>query len=221
MKQIAVFRNSFIVALAIGTIVPAVASAALPEFVNSKGETLVKNKFTGKGGETQFETTGRVELTCSTGSISGHLTGTKTAEATLTFTGCETIGEKCSSKGAKAGEIVNTGKGKIVYSDKATKSVALLVEMEKGREAICGGEIGILLRGAIAGSIGPVNKSQLSFTNTWQQRAGVQQLTKYENEKGEIESAIWETKVGGDGWEQTGLEGEGTITLEEMGEIKA
>jgi hypothetical protein len=220
MKRIIAIQALVVVILAIGAIAPVAASASLPELVNSKDEALVKSKFTGTGGSTRFETVGRTQLSCSSGSVSGRMTGVKTAEATLTFTGCEVLAKNCHSKGAKSGEIINSGAGKIVYTDKATKAVGLLVEMEKGREVKCG-ETSIFLRGAIVGAIGPVNKLQSSYTNTWSERDGVQELTKYENEKGELESAIWETSIEEGSWEQTGLEGTGKVTFEEMAEIKA
>jgi hypothetical protein len=54
-----------------------------------------------------FETVKGSKVVCTTEAGSGEYTGNKTvAGVTLTFTGCERLGEQCTSTGAASGEIV-------------------------------------------------------------------------------------------------------------------
>lgn len=209
---------ALVVAISVGA--SASASAATPELVNKEGKALIKNHYTGTSGQVTFETVGGTRVQCKSASGGGKMDTVNSGEATIIFQGCTSTGFSCKTPGAKAGEIVEPGSGKLVYISKSSKTVALLIEIETGREVVCSG-IKILLRGDIIGQVGPVNTFKTAFSDSAKQAKGVAEVTEYENEKGEKVKAIWETSFEGKAFEQTAFEGSAELRFEEEAEIKA
>jgi hypothetical protein len=134
-------RSALVVLVAVfamSALATASASAALPEIVNKEGKALVKNKFraTVEFGEVTFQTfyTGEPNAYCPDGTIAGAFSGLKTGEVTFTLTKCKSnLGGKCTEieKGKERetlGEMVIPFSLTVVYTDKASKELALLFQ---------------------------------------------------------------------------------------------
>lgn len=81
------------------------AFAGKGELLNLEGKALVKSKFTGTVGKSTLETIKKAKLTCESGTLSGTVSNTKTAEGGMVLVGCTSNGESCKTAGAKEGEI--------------------------------------------------------------------------------------------------------------------
>src|SRR5580704_11396340 len=119
---------------ALGVVAAAATAATLPELVNNKGVELAKNKFTIKGTSNGsyvlLETTKRHTVRCSGLSGNGEVKGTKGGEATFTYTTCLGAGGKCTTAGAKEGEIKVTTSIAPVWLSKTAEEVALLISVK-------------------------------------------------------------------------------------------
>jgi hypothetical protein len=169
--------------LALGAGVTASASAALPEFTGP-----FPTPFTSKSGVTTLETVKKAVITCKADKGSGEVTGPKTGNMRITFTGCEfvTIGVVCNSTGVPPGEIVTAplvmtlgyinGPKKEVGIDLSTATGGPLMEFS------CGG-LRVLVDGSVIGKITPVNKvvaPPSHFALRFTQAGGKQKPTKFE-----------------------------------------
>ena len=66
----------------------------------------IKRGFSSSGGKSVLETVGKTQIVCSATQTSGEYSGSKqVANVTLTLTGCEMRGARCSSAGAGEGEV--------------------------------------------------------------------------------------------------------------------
>jgi hypothetical protein len=216
---------ALVAAFALSAIASATASAALPEIVNKEGKTLVKNKYTSKSGKATLETGKNGAVICSASTDKGETTGVKTGVSTVTFTGCESTGIKCSSSGAKSGEIVSKATSQVVYelNSKKEKEAALLLVAEEATIK-CSAFQTLKVKGSVLGLLSPINKLSKELTLTFLQTKGAQASTEYGNEGEEMKKAVTETK--GEGlktfaFEPSGLETVDTLTFEEEVEVKA
>lgn len=118
-------------------------------------------------------------------------------------------GIECSTEGS-AGERLS-GTATLVYIDKATKLVGLLVTLTP-TEILCG-TIKEKVKGSFLAPITPINKETtslgLSFTGNG---AGKPTYTTYENEKGEASKAKFEVNYG-TGYQAAALEAAAALTL--------
>lgn len=85
-----------------------------------------KGHFTGVGGAATLETVHAVKVSCKAEASSGEYATTKTvANLLVIFTGCESLGFKCTTAGSAEGEIVtNLLAGRLVW-EKFGKKVAI------------------------------------------------------------------------------------------------
>jgi hypothetical protein len=222
MKQIRTAGLILVAMLAIGALAAATASAALPELVNSKGEALVKKKYTSKSGASTLETEKNGAVKCKEGTDTGESTGPKTGTSTVTFTGCESASIKCKTSGAKTGEIITKATSKLVYINEKEKTVGLaLAATESTIE--CSILQKLKVRGSVIGVLTPVNTVAEEFTLTFKQKKGVQEPTEYEEEGKKVKD-ITETEGSGIKtfkFEPSGLETTDTLKFEEKVEVKA
>jgi hypothetical protein len=169
------------------SLVTAAAAMAAPEFKPSTAQT-----FTGTSGSGKLTDSIGEEITCTSDSSSGEITGVDTvAKVLVTFKGCtgkKTSSEKaCSVKsvGAAEGEIKTSSlKGELgtVAKAEATSEVGLDLEPEKQpfvsiEKATC--TLGGAVEGSIAGEVTPVKKSQTTGELVFIQTAnGTQKVKK-------------------------------------------
>jgi hypothetical protein len=228
MNRLRIIGLALVAVVALSALATATASAALPEFVPTAGKFPVK--FTDTSGAGTLETVGGHKVTCKADSSTGEFTGAKTNKETFIFTGCESLGFKCNSAGAAAGEIrTNAIASLLVYINKAKKEVGmdLSPEVVGGlfAEFSCGGVETLKVRGSVIAPVTKVNTAkQASFKLTAKASKGVQKPTEYENEAGKKVKDILETEGAGAlpfAFEQSGITTTDTIKLtKETGEIK-
>ncbi len=221
-----------VAAFATSAIASATASARLPELLNSAGLAPVKKRFTGTSTESTLEARSGANVKCKGDTITGKVTGLKTAEAELVFTGCTTAAGllKCKSAGANSGEIAAKVDSTLVYIDKAKKEVGLLSALVGVLTIECTGLLSetLKVRGNLICPIAPVNKLGINLTVTCKATKGVQEVTEDEVE-GESEIVKTETnalEVKGEGsesfgWELAGFTSTETLTFEEEVHILA
>jgi hypothetical protein len=186
------------------------AFAALPAF-----EKPFPNKFEVKGPGVGLETVGKRSIVnCSIlGKLSGtgEITGAKALTATFQLTGCFGVGfKKCSTAGAKEGEIKLELEGTPVYVDKA---VGVLLKHKGGGnfvEYTCGSteKETVKVRGSVIGTISFANVTGKQFRLIFSEKQGVQEPSEYIGEKGEKIKAFLEAEGSGKevfGFEQVGL----------------
>jgi hypothetical protein len=224
MKQIRTAGSILVAMLAISAIASASASAALPELVNSKGEELVKKKYTATSGKGKFQTEKNGIIECEKDTATGEVTGPKTGTTTVKFTKCAFSGLSCKTAGASSGEIRVEAVSKLVYINKSTKEVGLDLEAKESTVE-CPLEK-LKVRGSVIGVIAakdvntPVTEVELVFKQT----GGKQEPSQYENEKGEKVTDITETEGSGlktFKFEPSGLSSTDVLKFEETIEIKA
>jgi len=192
------------------------------------------NAFTSKGkaGETYLlETKAGHKVECKSLTNTGEVTGPKTDKATITFDECTTEGFKCQSAGEPEGVIKFKVLSKLVYINKTTKEVGIVLEPEVAGglfvEFKCNTPIikeTIKVKGSVIGVLKPVNEVTTKFTLSFSQTKGVQKPTEYENETGGKVLDILETKGEGliaFGYEQSGETAVDEMTFAEPGEVKA
>ena len=208
---------------ALGSLASASASAALPEFVHSVGETFPVN-FSGTGSSAFWQGPG-YSFTCTSFTNEGSISGAKTIAGThFTFKTCFVIrGESrlfCKSVGAEKGEIKTEElEGTPVYISKTAKTVGILFKAQSGTKitklegAFCGGEV----RGSIVMPITSVNTRTTHFT--LKSHSG---STEYETESGEKKVAKLEAQSPGGGvFEPLSWEFEALLSTSKSVEIKA
>jgi hypothetical protein len=204
--------------LAMSAIGASAALAALPE------QTPTTGKFTGTGGKSTFETKAGSVVECKEAKVEGETTGAKTSKSTIAFKGCTAFGLSCNSAGAAAGEIVLKVTGLLVYLPKK-EGVGLINTLSEELTIKCTAFQTLKVKGSTLCPITPTNKKTKEYKVICTQVKGVQQPTKYINEKGEEVEAPT-TKTEGKGlktfpFEQSALEGTNVLTFATEGEIKA
>jgi hypothetical protein len=180
---------AFVAVLAIGVVMSASASAALPEFVPGAKESFPAT-FTTTAGPSTWSLPGENSWSCSSIAGAGTISSAKSVTSTtLDFKGCgfERLGSKiwCTSPGAEKGEIRTTAsEGTLVYTSKAAKTVGILFKPTGSFSCLATGEI----RGSIVLPITSVNTrtSEFWLDSTLGNKG-------YENEAGEKKTATLET----------------------------
>jgi hypothetical protein len=139
-----------------------------------------------------LEAANRTKLTCSGESGSGAITGRKTVGGVLlTFTGCESAGQKCSTNGHAAGEIASNALEGTLGVERITINKEGKEVMHIGLDLFPVGKAGSLLAYTCAGGepqtlsgsvIAPVaaGKMQTSSTLKFSQSAGLQKPEAFE-----------------------------------------
>lgn len=194
------------------------------EWVSGPG---AKRHFTGAGGKTTLEGATGAKVSCSGTSLAGEYTGTKTATAVLTLTGCahSGSGEPCQSAKAPAGEIVTsalTGTLGFTKDEVTESSSAVAVGFDLSHEpsllsAECAGQKeALVVSGSAIALVGKVDKMASSFSVKYKASAGKQVPEAFEE-------AAKDTLVAtlGFGAEQAGLTTSQKLTSEEPLEIRA
>ncbi|HEV7529365.1 MAG TPA: hypothetical protein VGO29_10770 [Solirubrobacteraceae bacterium] len=196
--------------LALGAVASASASAAQPEF---SSEFPNKYEVTKRGGNFEqapvFVTVGKRKITCLSAaktvvmSGKGELTGSKVATLALTFVSCSGFEGKCTTAGAKEGEIKTSElEAKPFYINKKQEVGVLLQVKGTGSfaEFNCGPEAKketVKIRGSLVAPITPFNVSTTAFQLNIAGAGGVQKPTEYENEKAEAVKATLEVEGSG------------------------
>ncbi len=212
-------------ALVLSAVASVSASAALPEIVNSKGAELVKKKFTGgRSGKMLMEVFGQGGEECEELSLAGGVKGTKGGEATLTLH----CAAACHTKGAKEKEINLPLSVNLVWLNKVTERVALLLSIPGvvDLEGFCWGREtrpGSLfeLSGSFLVPIKVTNTLGTEYTLAIKEKSGIQEPEEYENEAGEEVKA--QLKATNESFKTLpfAFENEFRIKFEEEAEFKA
>jgi hypothetical protein len=191
------------------------ASATLPEITFEGKEVAVGTPIKSKSGKSTLETKSGEKVSCTADTNSGEVTGVKTSKTTVTFTGCSAFGIlKCSTTGAKSGEIILKSNVKVVYISKSAKEVGLAFELEKEVVIECTSSEKLHVRGGNIGKLTPVNSPTSKPTLTFAQTKGVQSPTEYENESGGKVKLITETS--GEGLKKFAFEQSGLSSTDEL-----
>jgi hypothetical protein len=154
--------------LALGAVGVSSASAALPEFSLGVKERLPAT-FEGKIGTNSWSVQGiQWSWACTSGSMSGSITGEKTISDTITFNGCKSGQKSCRSEGAEKVDEIKTQPltGTLVYINKTTKTTGILFKPTSGTaiaKLLCFGDRGEV-KGSIVMAINPRNTLTKTFT---------------------------------------------------------
>jgi hypothetical protein len=204
---------------------------SLPALSNSKCTLEAKELKTANfewvpgAGKTKFETKGGIGLLtsvngqkveCKTESSTGEFFAGNNKEAgnmAIKFNECESLGQACTSPGAKAGELVtNDVEALVGWENKALKKTA--IELHPGKnvtsglfiEFECGG-LPVKVRGAV---LVPVKNDAMKTSEIlkFKQKAGKQKPEKWEESSGKV---ILEASFKGGTFEQSGQEIESTL----------
>jgi hypothetical protein len=193
------------------------AAPGLPEFSNPQKEGFPVS-LKGHGGNVVWrQTSGTIQ--CESSSMSGSVSGVKTlAGVTIAFSHCIAGGASCRSEGSEAGHITTEPlEGRPVYLSKTAKTVGILFIPQTGK-AIVHKILCALHEGEVTGSfvmpITSVNKMESHFTLK-------EEVGKYENGKGEKETAGLSLKRPGEPAEALGCSFESSLETGHNIEIKA
>src|SRR4029077_11943978 len=228
------FRSVLVALVAVFAIGVASASAALPEFVT----TAFPIHYSSKTGEVILQTTeshvkGDLTIRCKASESTGEITEAHSfkfiVNVRVAYTGCKvgTTTTACTSTGAATGEVVtNSLRAELVYTNKAAKEVGLVIKPEVAGGAVaeytCGVLIGkVKLSGAVVAKLPneQIGTSRTSFTWNYREKAGIQELTEYE--EGAVKVSAFLTSTYGSLSEQTGEEGAETMTFSNSVEVHA
>jgi len=160
----------------------------------------VKNKFSGVGGAATLETVKKVKVSCKTEASRGEIKSPKTVgNIEVTFTGCESLEFKCSTPGAKEGEIVtNDLAGTLRWENAAKSKVALDLVPQTGVrfvEFACG-PANAFVEGSVLTNL-LVNKTETVFEEKFAAKVGKQKPEYYYTATGEKVKDVLMAKIGG------------------------
>jgi hypothetical protein len=165
--------------------------------------------FTEESKAVTLETASKVKVKCLESHGSGEWTGVKTAKLGLSLTGCTLSSNKaaCSSASAPSGEIELPGlSGQLGFirdvSEAGELHVSVGLDLSRGGtfvEAECGGTK-VAVSGSVIGTL-PIDKMLGSFTNTFKQLAGKQEVEAFEEQSPDTLSAT----IGGGESQKAGL----------------
>jgi DNA-binding beta-propeller fold protein YncE len=179
----------------LGAVASASALAAPPEFVPKSGESFpIKLEDGMHAGFAAFRT--ELEFgSCSENRTTGEATGPKTIPLTLEWAGCKDGSSSMTSEGAASGHIVIPGTGTLVYIDKATGQVGVLLTLKEVKIEI--GTTQLALKGSVVIPVSPTNTESESLDLPLHEgkNAGQQEYSGYENEKGEQKFATLEVVI--------------------------
>ena len=194
------FRNmlvAIVAVLALSAVASATASAALPEIVNSKGEALVKKKFTGEVTERMIdEINGRGAEECQKLAFAGEIKGTKGGEGTLTLH----CAGSCHTKGLKEKEMKFSVSVNLVWLNKAKEEAALLLSIPgvADVEDYCWSnpmpsQFPLEVSGSLLVPVSTKTNWARNIAFCLNRKSGKQEPSEYENEAGEKVKAQLET----------------------------
>jgi hypothetical protein len=182
---------------------------------------IVKKVMRTSGGKALLETVNKVAVTCESESSVGEFSGTKEAkDIVVTFKGCETAGDKCSTPGAGEGELVtNPLEGVVGFENKAEKKTAFDL-FPAGRKGLfiefgCSGLV-VAVKGSVLVPI-QADKMLSSLSLKFKATKGKQKPEHFEGEPDDI----LETTYKGGPFEQSGQTETTTLTSEEKLELNA
>jgi hypothetical protein len=188
-----------------------------------------KPKFTGTGGSTTLQTVGKVKVTCLGSTSSGEYTGSKTAEMTARFTGCERVsgGGTCQTAGAGVGEIVTSPlQGELGFiQDKVNAEGQLVASVGfdfKHAPSLANAECGsqtLSIVGSVIAPVSPMNKMTLEPTLKFKAVAGKQLPEQFEEGEKDTLTAIFRSGSE-EAAEQAGLSSTIKLHNEEKLEVK-
>lgn len=219
MKAFKLFASTLLAALVL-SIMASAASAAFPEFLGT-----LPNKFKSAFGKSEMETISQVKFQCLKTSLTGEVTGAKVGTFNLEMKECLLPGTgDCHSKGNATGVVSLPGKLDLAYIEKSTKKTGLVFLLNE-TEVICKlvGTFTLLTKGGFIGLITPINSKTKKVTvKVVKKMLGLQEFTKYENEKGEVVNIQIEASNSGLPFEREGIElGEPMLEAEKELEIMA
>ncbi len=216
---------AIVAVLALSAVASATASAALPEIVNSKGEELVKKKFTGEVTERMVdEINGEGTEECQKLTFTGEVKGTKGGEGTLTLH----CSGGCHTKGLKEKEMKFSVSVNLVWLKKAKEEAALLLSIPGVADfegycwsQITASQLPFEVSGSFLVPVSPTNKLGTGYRFLLKYQNGdIQEPSEYENEAGEKVKAQLETSS--PSWKNRplGLAAAFPMTFEEAAEFK-
>jgi hypothetical protein len=205
---------AMLLALCLSTFTAPAAFAFKGELINKEGKALVKSSFTSTVGESVLETVHKVKISCKAGTGSGTVTGIKSAEGTLTLTGCVSGGSSCHSGEAKSGEI---DVGPTLLSVLAGPTGGVYSFLLKEIIIHCS-SVEARLKGSFLVPIAETSELKSEFKFTAAQKEGIQQPVEEENTKKEKEKFTLELSLG-EGFSQTGVSAPVTVKFEELAEF--
>ena len=173
----------------LGAVASASAFAAPPEFkLDTAGEsfpTTIGNSL--QKGYAGFNSTD-LSGSCEQNKLTGEITGVKAVSLTLEWVGCARGGTSIENEGASEnGHIVISGSGTLVFIDKAKNEVGILLPLKEVK--LIAGTLKFSIRGSIVVPISPINTATHTFNLPIHEKSvGRQEVSSYENEKGEIEN---------------------------------
>jgi hypothetical protein len=226
MKRMRIVWLCLLASFALTAIAASSASAAKPEFIAKKFPVT----FTSTSGKGTLETLGGTQVTCSSDTDTGELTGANggkdIANVVVKFNGCKesVFNAECKTSGAAAGEIkTNVLSGEVGYIKKAAPiEVGLMLSPTTAAlfaEFNClGGLVKIQVQNLVEGKALPLNKSETKGELIYKQKLGMQELNKLEGQTGE---SLLETSIGGGAFEGSGIETTDKITFAEPVELSA
>jgi alpha-tubulin suppressor-like RCC1 family protein len=179
--------------------------------------------FSLSGKAPSIETASRHTVSCTSASGQGSYTGPRESSWQLTFGGCESASQKCTSAGAAAGEVRSASlSGSLVWEQRSTKHVAVLLAPERGTPALlqmqCGSSV-VEVKGSV---LLPVKSGSMVSSQTLKFAAasrGVQEPSEYETASGQAVPAYLELGSPSAGFERAALKLPLTQTDEEAVEI--
>jgi hypothetical protein len=185
-------------------------------------------QFTAGGLTATLETVGKAKVKCMGSAGSGEYTGTKTANVSVTFTGCVRSSslETCQSSGAGAGEVQATGlQAKLGFIKDAVGSEGLVASVgwdlaKDGTivSATCGAsKEALLVTGSVIAPVPGVDKMVSAFSVKPKALTGIQAPESFEEGAKDVLSAT----LGAGSPEQAGLTTSEKWTGGERLEIRA
>jgi len=178
----------------------------------------VKNKFTSKEGATAFESVSGSKITCKSSVDTAEYVGESEDRETITFSGCEALGEKCTTAGLPAGEIQTKLLRSLYGFIKHPADVGVSLEPATGTvwaEFSCGKPF-VVIRGSVIAPVTPVSKMTKTFKETFAQTGGHQEPESFEG----AAKDVLETSIAGGAYEQTGFSSTDTVKNEEKLELR-
>lgn len=187
---------ALVAVFALGAVGVSSAAAALPEFVHGAGEAFPVS-FASQSMEGSEEV--RLEthqlgtfLECGHVTISGQITGAKSANVTANLGECGEWNKGCETAKAKAGNVTITGTGALAYLSKSSKTVGVVLSIAETK-VLCGepeNRQTLIVKGNVILPITSINTKTTAYQATLHQTSpGTQEVTQYENEKGEAVKA--------------------------------
>jgi hypothetical protein len=178
---------ALVAVLALTAVASASASAALPEFMPSAGGKYPIT-FEGSSATAHSKITNVLEeppSKCEGFNTRGEITGSKALSLTVEFTKCRDASKECQTVGQLLGIEILSGTAKLVYINKATKQVGIV--LAENPAVIKCGSIEYGLRGSLVIPITPLNTNTSKLGLRIEGNgSGTQEFESYENEKGEV-----------------------------------